>query len=82
MSPKHKIDKILVIQVFTLIQELENSLVTDVMMAQMHKDANLKQRVTAIQKLLDISRRYLVLGFEKKSYFSYLRALALYVNNQ
>lgn len=63
---------------FSLIREMEEFLVTDSMLARMHNEKNLKDKVNVIQKLLDISRRYSTLGFDRKGCFAYLRAFVLF----
>lgn len=60
------------------INEFERSLSTTKMIAYMHTHPKQRIMIEKIVDILDISRRYLVLGYTARAVRAYLRATAIY----
>ena len=59
------------------IHDLEKSLVSDYMIGRFHENKKIRECCAQILELLKIARGYLVIGRERKSARTYLRALNL-----
>lgn len=62
----------------TKIRELEEKLVNVQMISRMHDSKTLSKQIRTLIALLDISRKYNLLGFTAKAARTYLRVLSIY----
>ena len=66
------------ISLISKIRDMENKLVNIQMISRMHDSATLTEQVKALIALLDISRKYNLLGYTAKAVRSYLRVVKVY----
>lgn len=66
---------------FTLISKIrnmENKLVNAPMISMMHDSSTMTEQVKTLIVLLDISRKYSLLGYTAKAVRTYLRVVSIY----